>query len=194
MCRSVAVAFITVLTITICAQTPPDQKAQLKACITSLSSFAADPSVTNPPDVLNDLEGISIEYFASDCLGKCPSFTLRIEKNKAVWEGHAFVKKKGKAEKKISPPEFSEIVNAWLNAKMYAMRDDYCYATCTDRTVVIITDVQFTTITMKTPSYSKKVSECFTTNNGEPDNPKPPDEYFQLSRRLIQFAKSNHWL
>jgi hypothetical protein len=124
----------------------------------------------------------------------CPSFTLRIEKNKAIWDGHAFVRKKGKAEKPISSAEFSEIVRAWLDAKMYAMRDDYCQPTCPDGTTTIITDVQFTTIAIKTPAYSKKVSECFTTTNGKPDNPRPPEEYFQLSRRLVQLAKSNRWL
>jgi hypothetical protein len=127
-------------------------------------------------------------------LGTCPSFALRIEKNKASWEGRAFVRKKGKAERQISDREFSEIVHAWLDAKMYAMRDDYCEPTCPDGTATIITDVQDTSIVLKTPSYSKKVLECFTTTNGKPDNPKPPEEYFQLSRRLVQFAKSNHWL
>jgi hypothetical protein len=160
----------------------------------SLSSFAVDPKVTKPPDVPDDLEGVSIEYFASGCLGTCPSFTLHIEKDKAVWEGHAFVKKKGIAERHIPSHEFREIIQAWLDAKMYAMRDDYCEPICPDGTTTIITDVQDTSIVLKTPSYSKKVLECFTTTNGKPDNPRPPAEYSELSRRLLQFAKANRWL
>lgn len=77
---------------------------------------------------------------------------------------------------------------------MYAMRDDYCQPTCPDGTTTIITDVQDTSITLKSPSYSKRVFECFTTTDGKPDNPKPPQEYFELARHLAQFAKSNHWL
>jgi hypothetical protein len=86
------------------------------------------------------------------------------------------------------------IRQAWLDSKMYAMRDDYCQPTCPDGTTTIITDVQDTSITLKSPSYSKQVFECYTTTDGKPDNPKPPQEYFELARRLVQLAKSNHWL
>src|SRR5215469_13476951 len=194
MHRTVSVAPITVLAAAISGQSKPDRNAQREACITSLSSFSVDPNITKPPDFPDDLQGVSIEYFESGCLGSCPSFTLRIEKNRAIWDGHAFVRKKGKAEKQISSGEFSAIAHAWLDAKTYAMRDDYCEPTCPDGTTTIITDVQNTSIALKTPSYSKQVYECFTTTDGKPDNPKPPQEYFQLARRLVQFAKSNHWL
>jgi hypothetical protein len=194
MHRIILISLIAVLTATISGQSKPDWQAQRKACITSLSSFAVDPSLTKPPDLPDDLQGLSIEYFASGCLGNCPSFALRIEKDRAIWDGHAFVRKKGKAEKQLSSGEFSAIVHAWLDARMYAMRDDYCQPTCPDGTTTIITDVQDTSIALKTPSYSKRVFECFTTTDGKPDNPKPPQEYYELARRLAQFAKSNHWL
>jgi hypothetical protein len=194
MRRIVSVALITASTVAISGQSKSDWQAHREACISTLSSFAADPSIATPPSLPSDLHGVSIEYFASGCYGTCPAFTLRIEGNKALWDGHAFVRKKGKAEKQISDQQFSEIVHAWLGAKMYAMRDDYCEPTCPDGSATIITDVQNTSIALKTPSYSKKVFECFTTTDGKPDNPKPPEEYFQLSQRLVQFAKSNHWL
>ena len=165
-----------------------------EACIAALSSFAVDPSITNPPKLPDELQGVSVEFTASGCYGNCPAFTLRIEKNKAIWDGQAFVTKKGKAEKKISHQEFSEIVQAWLDAKMFAMCDDYCHPPCADGTVTIMTDVPRTSIALKGPTYSKKVLECSNTPNGELDNPKPPQEYFEFSRRLFQFAKSSHWL
>jgi TonB family protein len=164
------------------------------ACITTLSSFAVDPSAAKPPELPDELRDVSVEYTASGCYGRCPAFTLRIDKNKAAWDGHAFVKKKGKSEKKISDREFSEIVRAWLDAKMYAMRDDYCQPTCPDGTSTIITDVQETSVSLKAPSYSKTVLECFTTIDGKPQNPRPPQGYFEFSRRLVEFVKSNHWL
>lgn len=194
MRRIVSVSLIAVLTSAISGQSQHDRRAQHEACIISLSSFAVDPKLTKPPDLPDDLQGVSIEYFESGCLGSCPSFTLRIEKNRAIWDGRAFVRKKGKAEKQISNGEFLAFVHAWLDSKMYAMRDDYCQPTCPDGTTTIITDVQDTSIALKSPSYSKQVFECFTTTDGKPDNPKPPQEYFQLARRLVQFAKSNHWL
>jgi len=192
--RIVAVALVAVLTGTISSQSKPDWQAQREACITALSSFAVDPSVAKPPQLPEDLEGLSIEYVSSGCYGNCPAFTLRVEKNKAAWDGHAFVRKKGKAEKQLSDRQFADIVRAWLDAKMYAMRDDYCEPTCPDGTSTIITDVQDTSITLKAPSYSKKVLECFTTLDGKPQTPKAPEQYFQLSRQLVQLAKSNHWL
>jgi hypothetical protein len=194
MNRLVSVALITAFTASISGQTKPNWQSQREACITALSSFAVDPSVTKPPQFPDDLEEVRIEFSASGCLGTCPSFELHIEKNRASWDGHSFVRKKGKAEKQISTHEFSEIVHAWLDAKMYAMRDDYCEPPCPDGTTVVITDVQDTSITLKTPSYSKQVFECFTTNDGKPENPKPPEGYFHLSHRLMQFAKSNHWM
>ena len=194
MRQSLSVALITALTLTISGQSQSDWQVHREACIATLSSFAADASVAKPPNLTSDLHGVRIEYSASGCLGRCPAFMLRIEGNKALWDGHSFVRKKGKAEKQISDQQFSEIVYAWLDAKMYAMRDDYCQPTCPDGTSVIITDVQETSITLKAASYSKTVLECFTTVDGKPENPKPPEQYFELSHHLLQLAKSNHWL
>jgi hypothetical protein len=194
MWRIVAVGLIGVLTATISGQSKPDWQARREACITALSSYAIDPTGTKPPELPDDLEGVTIEYVSSGCYGRCPAFTLRLEKNKAAWDGHAFVNKKGKAAKQISDRQFADLVHAWLDAKMYAMRDDYCQPTCPDGTSTIITDVQETSITLRAPSYSKKVLECFTTIDGKPETPKPPMQYFQLSRQLVQLATSNHWL
>jgi hypothetical protein len=182
------------LTATTSGQSKPDWQARREACITALSSFAVDPSVAKPPQMPDDLEGMSIEYVASGCFGSCPAFTLHLDKNRVAWEGHAFVRKKGKAERKISDRQFADIAQAWLDAKMYAMRDDYCQPTCPDGTSTVITDVQDTSITLKAPTYTKRVLECFTTIDGKPKTPKAPAQYFQLSRQLVQIAKSNNWL
>jgi hypothetical protein len=193
MWRIVAVGLVGVLTATISGQSKPDWQTRRETCITALSSFAVDPTGTKP-DLPDDLEGVTIEYVSSGCYGRCAAFTLRLEKNKAAWDGHAFVHKKGKAAKQISDRQFADLIHAWLDAKMYAMRDDYCQPTCPDGTSTIITDVQETSITLRAPAYSKKVLECFTTIDGKPETPKPPEQYFQFSRQLVQLAKSKHWL
>jgi hypothetical protein len=194
MWRIASVGLVAVLTATVSGQSKPDWQGQHEACIAALSSFAVDPIGTKPPELPTDLAGVTIEYVSSGCYGNCPAFTLKLEMGKAAWEGHAFVKKKGKAGKQISDRQFVELVHAWLDSKMYAMRDDYCQPVCPDGTSTIITDVQDTSITLRAPSYSKKILECFTTINGKPQTPKPPAQYFQLSRQLVQLAKSNHWL
>jgi hypothetical protein len=178
----------------IAGQSKPDRQSRRETCIADLSSFAVDPSTVKPPLLPDDLNGIVINYFESGCFGNCPAFTMRIQKNKVEWDGHAYVRKKGKAEKPISSEEFKTLVQVWLGAKIYAMRDDYCQPTCADGTVIIVTDVQDTALRLDAPGYSKKVSECFTTIDGKPRTPKPPDEYFQFSRQLVAFAKSKHWL
>jgi len=74
------------------------------------------------------------------------------------------------------------------------MRDDYCFARCPDGTVIIVTDIAESSITLTTPAFKKRVYECFSTVNGQPQTPKPPEQYFQLSRQLWAFAKAQHWL
>ena len=194
MRRIVSVGLVGLLTATISGQSRPEGKTRREACVSALSSFAVDPAVTKSPLLPDDLKGVTIEYVSSGCYGRCPAFTLRLENSRAEWDGHAFVNKKGKATKQISDRQFADMVHAWLDAKMYAMRDDYCQPTCPDGTSTIITDVQETSITLTAPSYSKKVLECFTTMDGKPETPKPPEQFFQFSRQLVQLAKSNHWL
>jgi Domain of unknown function (DUF6438) len=194
MKRVASLVLAAVLTATMSGQSKPDWQAKRESCVEALSSFSVDPSATEPPPLPNGLEGVTLEYFSSGCYGNCPAFKLRFEKNRATWEGHAFVKKKGKAERKIPDQLFGKLVRAWLDAKMYAMRDDYCTPTCPDGTSTVVTDVEETSINLSAPSYSKKVFECFTTIDRKPQTPKPPDQYFQLSRQLLEFAKSNRWL
>jgi hypothetical protein len=192
--RLTYVALVVVLTVMLSGQSKPDWQTRLEACVAALSSFAVDPAATPQPQIPKDLEGVTLQLNSSGCLGNCPSFTLRLEKNRAVWEGRAFVKKKGKAVRQISEETFGKLVRAWLDADMYAMRDDYCGYTCPDGTEAITLDAQETSVTLTTPAYSKKVFECFTTIDGKPQTPKPPEQYFQFSRQLIELAKSSHWL
>jgi len=194
MRRIGSVGLIVALTATTSSQSALYRGAPRENCIAALSSFAVEPSVTKPPDLPADLNGVKIEYDSSGCYGNCPAFALRVEKGVASWEGHAFVRKKGKARKQISDKQFSDLVQAWLDAKIYAMRDDYCDVTCPDGTSIVVTDVLDTTIKFQAPFYSKKVLQCFTSIDGKPRTPKPPDAYFDLSRQLREVAKSYHWL
>ena len=70
------------------------------------------------------------------------------------------------------------------------MRDDYCSARCPDGTVIIVTDIAHSSITLTTPTFKKRVYECFSTLNNQPQTPKPPEQYFELSRQLWAFAQA----
>ena len=141
-----------------------------------------------------DMTGVTLEYFASGCYGNCPAFTLTINKETAVFEGRAYVRAKGKRTAKLSSQQFETLLHAWYDGSFYAMRDDYCFARCPDGTVIIVTDIAESSITLTTPAFKKRVYECFSTVNGQPQTPKPPEQYFQLSRQLWAFAKAQHWL
>jgi hypothetical protein len=137
---------------------------------------------------------VTLEYFASGCYGSCPAFTLTINNQTAVFEGRAYVRAKGKRTAKLSSQQFETLLHAWYDESFYAMRDDYCSATCPDGTVIVVTDIAESSITLTTPAFKKRVYECFSAVNGKPQTPKPPEQYFQLSRQLWAFANAQHWL
>jgi hypothetical protein len=175
-------------------QSPSTHRDTRDACVASLSGFPSDTPPTAKPQYPSDMAGVTLEYFASGCLGNCPAFTLTINNETAVFEGRAYVRTKGKRTAKLSSQQFEALVHAWYDESFYAMRDDYCSAACPDGTVIIVTDIAESSITLTTPAFKKRVFECFSRVNGQPQTPKPPEQYFQLSRQLWAFAKAQHWL
>jgi len=137
-----------------------------------------------------DTKGITLKYFASGCLGTCPSFTLTFSEGVAHFEGHAYVRAKGKRTAKLTQPEFEELLHAWYDGHFYAMRDDYCAPTCPDGTHIIVTDIPESSITLVAANFAKQVSECYL----EAETPKPPEQYFELKRKILEFAKARRWL
>jgi hypothetical protein len=175
-------------------QVPEAHRDVRDACIASLSGFPKDVPASPKPLYPTDATGVSLEYFASGCYGNCPAFTLTISKETAVFEGHAYVRAKGKRTAKLSSQQFETFLHAWYDGNFYAMRDDYCDVQCPDGTVILVTDIARSSIAVTTPTLKKRVYECFSTVNNEPQTPKPPEQYFQLSQRLLAFAKAHHWL
>ena len=175
-------------------QSPVAHRDARDACVASLSGFPKDTSLHPKPQYPTDLTGVTLEYFASGCYGNCPAFTLTINNETAVFDGRTYVRAKGKRTAKLSSQEFETLLHAWYNGSFYAMRDAYCSAACPDGTVIIVTDIAESSITLTTPAFKKRVYECFYAVNGQPLTPKPPEQYFQLSRQLWAFAKAQHWL
>jgi len=187
-----AVSLIIVANLT--PQSPVVHRDTRDACVASLSGFPKDTPTPAKPQYPTDMTGVTLEYFAYGCYGNCPAFTLTINKETAVFEGRAYVRAKGKRTAKLSSQQFETLLHAWYDGSFYAMRDDYCFARCPDGTVIIVTDIAESSITLTTPAFKKRVYECFSTVNGQPQTPKPPEQYFQLSRQLWAFAKAQHWL
>lgn len=175
-------------------QVPDARNDTRDACVALLSGFPRDDAAQPKPLYPTDATGITLDYFASGCYGTCPAFTLTVSKETAVFEGRAFTRAKGKRTAKLSSQQFESFLHAWYDGNFYAMRDDYCSAQCPDGTVIVVTDVARSSVTLTTPTFKKRVYECFFTVNNQPRTPKPPEQYFQLLHQLQRFAKAQHWL
>ena len=187
-----AVSLIIVANLT--PQSPVVHRDTRDACVASLSGFPKDTLTPAKPQYPTDMTGVTLEYFASGCYGNCPAFTLTIDKETAVFEGRAYVRAKGKRTAKLSSQQFETLLHAWYDGNFYAMRDDYCSVHCPDGTEIIVTDIPESSVTLTTPAFKKRVYQCFFGANGQPQTPKPPEQYFQLSRQLWEFAKARRWL
>ncbi len=170
------------------------QADEKQECISSLSGFPSEGPLTTPVPYPTTLEGVTIEYFESGCYGTCPAFTLRISKDFADWDGHAYVRAKGKRRAKVTLQQFDTFLRAWFDGKFSAMRDDYCSARCPNGMIITVTDIPESSMTLKTPGLTKRVYQCFATINAKPITPKPPEEYFILAKQLRAFAQSKRWL
>jgi hypothetical protein len=175
-------------------QSPEARRDARDECVASLSGFPNDAPLPPKPPYPTEPTGVTLEYFASGCYGKCPAFALTITKDIASFEGHAFARAKGKRTKKLSQQQFETFLHAWYDGNFYAMRDNYCDVRCPDGTVIIVTDIPESSLTLTTPTFTKRVYECFSTVNNHAQTPKPPEQYFELSRQLRAFAKAQRWL
>ena len=173
-------------------QVPDAHKDTRDGCVALLSGFPKDDSTPLKPLYPTDTAGFTLEYSASGCYGNCPAFTLSISKGTAVFEGHAYTRASGKRTAKLSSQQFEAFLHALYDGNFYAMRDDYCSAHCPDGTAIFVTDIA--SITLTTPTFKKRVYECFFTLNNQSLTPKPPEQYFQLLHQLQAFAKAQHWL
>lgn len=170
------------------------QRNSADECIASLSGFPRETVSSQKPSYPEELGAVTLEYFASGCYGSCPAFTLTINKNNARFKGRAYVRAKGEHQAKVSQQQFETFLRAWYDGDFYRMRDNYCDISCPDGSTIVVTDIPESSIRLISPGFTKRVYECFSTNNDRWDSPKPPDQYFELARQLRNFAKAQNWL
>ena len=177
-------------------KTPRTEPAEdpMEACITKLSGFPGQLSNVEVPPYPANLDQVRLEYFESGCLGNCPVFTLTITKDAATFEGRSHVRAKGKRRAKITQQRFEDFLHAWYNARFFAMRDDYCSIQCPNGLTSVVLDTRESTITLKGPAYEKSVYQCFEAIGNKPLIPRPPDQYFEFTKMLRDFAKQKKWL
>jgi hypothetical protein len=169
----------------------PDAKEE---CISSLSGFPKETVPPLKPSYPVELEHVTLEYFASGCYGTCPAFTLTISRGIARFKGRAYVRAKGRHQVKVSQQQFETFLRAWYDGDFYRMRDNYCDISCPDGSRIVVTDIPESSIRLISPGFTKRVYECFSTDNDRYETPKPPEQYLELAEKLRHFAKAQQWL
>ncbi|HTS35354.1 MAG TPA: DUF6438 domain-containing protein [Candidatus Solibacter sp.] len=175
-------------------QATETHKSAKDECIALFSGFPKSDTPILKQSYPDDVKDITLDYFASGCYGKCPAFHLTISDGVAQFDGHAFTRAKGKKRAKLSPEEFHELIRGWFDGDFNAMRDDYCSVHCPNGMYITVTDIPDSSIKLTTPNFTKQVYQCYATVDDKPMTPKPPDQFFELSRTLRAYAKRKHWL
>lgn len=175
-------------------QNPETRQNELDECIASLSGFPKESAQVARPLYPDKSADVTLEYIEYGCYGHCPEFTLTISKNVLRFKGRAYVRAKGKHQAKLTGQQFETLLHAWYDGEFYRMRDDYCDIACPDGRQVVVTDIAESSIKLTTPTFTKRVFECFATVNNKPETPKPPPQYFVFSRQLKELARAHHWL
>jgi TonB family protein len=95
----------------------------------------------------------SIIVDRSGCLGFCPSYTIALDKNGGViYDGHAYVEKKGKWKAVMKPSEFLGLTSLIYAMRFFSMNESYPTGW---------TDLSWITITVKSQHLVKRVSSDF---------------------------------
>ncbi|MGE0405226.1 MAG: DUF6438 domain-containing protein [Candidatus Korobacteraceae bacterium] len=175
------------------AQTLQEQ-ASRERCIALLSSYKTNPESAVETPFPEDLSKVKLEFFATGCHGTCAAFTMTLTRGKVEFDGHNFVKAKGKRQAKLSDQEFDSFVRGWYEGKFTAMREDYCTAACPDGTVIIVNDLPGSGIIFNSPKINHEVYSCFGWRDSGPITPKPPGAFFDFFERAMSLAKSKGWL
>lgn len=115
-CICLTLALVALVRVCFCQSEPSWQRRQEQraACIKAISSFVVDPANAKQPELPADLGGVTLEHTSSGCFGNCPAFKMAVEKDRVVWEGHAFVRKKKRLEKPVSPQVLRNFVQKWI--------------------------------------------------------------------------------
>lgn len=95
----------------------------------------------------NDI--VSVEVYHTACFGRCPEYTIKVDKNGVVtYTGIRFTEDSGVFEKKIGKTKAEEILNHFKNAQV---------DTCKDRYESRIQDLPGVIMTIQYPSRSKRI-------------------------------------
>lgn len=128
-------------------------------------------SVTKLPDESKPV----MSLVKLQCLGICPTYKLSIYDNRvAVFEGYKHTRMQGKFKAKLSKKKYQELIDHFLHAGFFEMKDVY---------TAHIMDGQTTYVYFNYEGREKKILDYF----------EPPPELKDLEKLLEDLTKTEKW-
>lgn len=95
------------------------------------------PSHHIAPPIIRKTSDISISLERSGCFGSCPSYSVRIHGNEAVFEGSGYVVASGRHTARIDTAAVRTLAARFIAADFYSMRPEYIAGVTDNPTYVV---------------------------------------------------------
>jgi len=131
-----------------------------------------------PPEIhLNSTIGIALER--TGCFGSCPSYSVKITKEKIQFDGSGFVVAYGKHMDKVDAAEFRKLAKKFVASDFYSMDPKYLSAVTDNPTYVLSIDID---------GRAMKVMDYVGSWEGM------PAIITELENDVDEFAQTNRWI
>ena len=138
---------------------------------------------------------ITLERSGAGCEGLCPNYTLKISADGVVvYEGEQFVRKKGRAESKLTQEQLRQLISEFDKANFFSLRDKYAGAE--DGCPAGWLDHPSATTSIRINGRSKKILHYYGCREKSSDGgsgPVYPKELFELEHRIDEVAGTKQW-
>ena len=143
------------------------------------------PSQSIPDDTLITLQ-------RSVCYGACPDYKLTISADGTVtFEGHQFVRVKGKAKKMISAEQLRQLIAEFEKAKYFSLNDKY--ETERDGCPEVWTDNPWVVTSIRINGKSKSISHYHGCRENR-GNALYPKGLTELESKIDQIVGTKQWI
>ena len=143
------------------------------------------PSQSIPDDTLITLQ-------RSVCFGACPDYKLTISADGTVtFEGHQFVRVKGKAKKMISPAQLRQLIAEFEKAKYFSLKDKYEGAL--DGCPEVWTDNPSVVTSIRIKGKSKSISHYYGCQEGR-GSAIYPKALTDLESKIDEIVGTKQWI
>ena len=136
---------------------------------------------TTPPRLPTDLKGLRIQLVRTPCFGWCPDYSVSIlGDGTVIYEGHRFVKIKGKRAGRVSIDAVQRLANRFVTSGYFVL--GLSYGACGSDLPTAVTSIEW-------PGVKKTVTDC-----GEVPVVNIPSVVIELEAAIDITANSQQWV